>query len=261
MTLKKTLIASVALALLFGLAGYACAQEEGGEAPTLETDKQKASYAIGHNLGSNFDSQGVDIDLEVLIAGLRAGLAGEEPPLPAEELQAAVQALQQEVMAAQQARTQAEAAENQAAGQEFLAENAQKEGVQVTDSGLQYEVVEPGVGESPEAQDQVQIHYTGTLIDGTKFDSSHDRGQPATFPVSGVIAGFAEGLQLMKEGGKYKLYIPPDIGYGERASGPIPPNSTLIFDIELLGVIPADAGQEAGEEGGDEAETEGGGEG
>lgn len=260
MTVKKTLIASFVLALVLGLGltGIACAQDDGGEAPTLETDKQKASYAIGHNLGSNFQSQGVDVDLDVLIAGLEAGLAGEEPPLPQEELQAAVQALQQEVMAAQQAKAQAEAEENKAAGEAFLSENAEKEGVQVTDSGLQYEVLEEGDGDSPGADDRVQVHYVGTLIDGTQFDSSRDRGQPATFPVSGVIPGFSEGLQLMQVGSKYKFYIPADIGYGERSSGPIPANSTLIFEVELLDVL---EGEAAGRPGADEAAEDGGDEG
>jgi FKBP-type peptidyl-prolyl cis-trans isomerase len=148
-------------------------------------------------------------------------------------------------MAAQQAKMEQQGAENLAAGKAFLEENAKKEGVQVSDSGLQYQILEPGSGPSPESGDTVVVHYTGTLIDGTKFDSSRDRGQPATFPVDGVIPGFSEGLKLLKKGGKAKLWIPADIGYGPQGAGAaIPPNATLIFDIEMVDV------QKAGGDGG-----------
>jgi FKBP-type peptidyl-prolyl cis-trans isomerase len=256
---KKSLILCSIFVLFFGLASAACAQQEGEEpaaaegeetaaaegeetAATEGTDRVKASYAIGLNMGRNFSSQEVDVDLDAMIEGLRTGVAEGEPAYSDEELQAAMQAFQQKMMAEQQARHELQAAENVAAGEAFLTENAAREGIETTESGLQFEVLEPGTGDSPTAEDAVQVHYKGTLIDGTVFDSSYERGQPANFPLGGVIPGFREGIQKMQVGGKYKLYIPPQLGYGERgAGGEIPPNATLIFEIELLDVNPAAA--------------------
>jgi FKBP-type peptidyl-prolyl cis-trans isomerase len=250
MTSKRFLVPLAVILMLATVVMPACAQGDDGEAAAADTaassdTTSKASYAIGHNIGSNMHRQGIDFDVDQLVAGLRDGLAGNDPAVPPEEMQAAMQAFQQEVMAAQQAKMEQQGAENLAAGKAFLEENAKKEGVQVSDSGLQYQILEPGSGPSPESGDTVVVHYTGTLIDGTKFDSSRDRGQPATFPVDGVIPGFSEGLKLLKKGGKAKLWIPADIGYGPQGAGAaIPPNATLIFDIEMVDV------QKAGGDGG-----------
>ena len=266
---KKSLILCAVFVLLFGLASIACAQQEDAEATdmstktdaaatAMETNREKASYGIGLNMGRNFSSQEVDVDLDAMIAGLRAGLSGAEPALSDEDLQAAMQAFQQEVMSQQQAKHEKQATENSAKGETFLAENAARPGVEVTDSGLQFEVVEPGTGESPSAEDSVQVNYKGSLIDGTVFDSSYQRGQPATFPLAGVIPGFREGIEKMKVGGKYKLYIPPALGYGERGAGKdVPPNSTLVFEIELLAVNPPAAPPSGAADGG--AQGQGGG--
>jgi FKBP-type peptidyl-prolyl cis-trans isomerase len=253
---KKSLIVCTAFALLFGLASTACAQQdEGAQAEAAEATseegatemsdtREKASYAIGLNMGRNFSGQGVDVDMDALIEGLRSGMDEDaDAKYTDEELQAAMQAFQQEMMAAQQARMEREGTENAAAGEAFLSENAEKEGVTVLESGLQYEVLEDGgQGESPTAEDSVRVHYEGKLIDGTVFDSSYERGQPVVFPLGRVVAGFREGITQMQVGDKYRLYIPSELGYGERGAGAnIPPNATLIFDIELLDINPGDA--------------------
>lgn len=206
-------------------------------APSAEETQTIASYALGFQIGSNFANERVAVDLDALVAGLRTASAGGDPTYTPEQMQQAMESFQQQVVAAQQARVAAEGAANLAAGQAFLAQNAEREGVTVLDSGLQVEILAEGTGAAPDADDQVSVHYTGTLIDGTPFDSSRERGQPAVFPLNGVISGFSEGLRQLKEGGRAKLYIPPSIGYGERGGGPIPPNATLIFDVELLDVI------------------------
>lgn len=206
-------------------------------APSPEETRTIASYALGYQIGGNFAGQQIDLDIDAFIDGLRTATAGGESPYTPEQKQAAVQAFQEQVAAQQQARMAAEGAANLAAGQAFLAQNAERAEVTVLDSGLQIERLAEGTGAAPDAEDRVQVHYTGTLIDGTVFDSSRERGEPATFPLAGVIAGFREGLLQLKEGGRAKLYIPPSIGYGEGGGGPIPPNATLIFDVELIDVI------------------------
>jgi len=231
--------AAAAAGLALGLAGAVIGQQAGqggASQAALDTQTQKASYAIGFQVGSNFASQGVELDAEALSEGVKAGMRRAQPRISPAEMEAAMMAFQQELMQ-QQAAQQAEAAE---AGSDFLAENAQKEGVKVTDSGLQYRVIEEGQGESPTAEDRVSVHYEGRLVDGTVFDSSYQRGEPAVFPVGGVIAGWTEALQLMKPGAKYELYIPSDLAYGERGAprGGIGPNQTLIFEVELLEVNP-----------------------
>lgn len=169
--------------------------------------------------------------------GVKDALAGATPALTDEEIQAAMQALQQEVMVKQQEKQKMLGEKNQKEGEDFLAKNKARPGVVTTPSGLQYEVLAPGAGESPKATDKVTVHYKGTLIDGTPFDSSYDRGEPATFVLNQVIAGWTEGVGLMKPGAKYKLYIPPALGYGDRGAGPtIGPNSVLVFEVELISV-------------------------
>jgi FKBP-type peptidyl-prolyl cis-trans isomerase len=212
----------------------ACGSGSGSGTASLETDGQKVSYSIGRNLGETLADR---VDLDALRLGLEHALAGEESPVPDTEIQAAVQRITQAVQQAQQEQQAVEAEENLQAGEAFLAENAEKEGVTTTESGLQYEVVEPGDGASPESDSQVTVHYRGTLTDGTEFDSSYGRGEPATFSISGVIPGFAEGLQLMSVGSTYRFYIPGDLAYGPSGSPPsIGPNELLIFEVELISV-------------------------
>jgi FKBP-type peptidyl-prolyl cis-trans isomerase len=228
---------NLALALSV-LALGACQGAGGPGSATLESDDQKASYGIGLNMGSQLGAAESHIDLDALVAGLADGMAGNESRIPQDELQTLLQELSATIQAEEAARMEAEASDNAAAGEAFLAENASKDGVMVTESGLQYEVLRAGDGAMPTAEDRVSIHYKGTLLDGTPFDSSYDRGEPAVFPVSGVIPGFSEGLQLMTVGGQYRFYIPSDLAYGPQGSGAIiGPNATLIFEVELLEVV------------------------
>lgn len=204
--------------------------------------EDQASYVIGLNIGRNLKAQEVPANPDIVMKGIRDGLSGAQPAMTDEEMQTAMNTFQQQMMAKQEAKMQAEGQKNQKAADEFLAANKAKKGVVTTASGLQYEVVKEGTGASPKATDQVTVHYTGTLLDGTKFDSSVDRGQPATFPVNQVIPGWTEALQLMPVGSKYKLWIPPQLGYGDRGTpGPIGPNQTLVFDVELLEIVKPEA--------------------
>jgi FKBP-type peptidyl-prolyl cis-trans isomerase len=224
----------------------------GGEI-ALETTEQRLSYGIAFGLGSRMLNDQVPMDVDSFTAGLRDALEQKEPRLSQEEIQAEMQAYQQKMMAEQQAQQELLGSANEAAATEFLAQNATREGVVVTDSGLQYEVIETGEGPLPALDDQVEVHYRGTLLDGTEFDSSYSRGQTVTFGVGQVIAGWTEALQLMPVGSKWKLYIPSDLAYGPGGAGQmIGPNAALIFDVELVGVVPPAAeaaAPEAGEEG------------
>lgn len=239
----------ISMLLSAGLVAAAQAQDQGQEAmpEQLDTETKQFSYVVGMDVGKSLKNLGTDLDLDTVVMAIRDVMQGEEPLLSesqANELkQAFFQKRQQE--AAEKAKEQAAA--NRKKGEAFLAENAQKEGVKTTDSGLQYEVIEEGSGPSPDADDRVTVHYTGTLIDGTVFDSSRERGQPATFALNQVIPGWTEGLQLMKEGAHYKFYIPSDLAYGERGAGNvIEPGSTLIFDVELMEVADSEqAGKKA----------------
>jgi FKBP-type peptidyl-prolyl cis-trans isomerase FklB len=207
------------------------------EAVKLEQQADKNSYAVGFQMGESLKKQGIEVNAEALIAGIREGLAGNPPRLSRQEMQAARVDLQNQVRAARQKQLQEQASANIAAGQAFLTENAKKEGVKTLPSGLQYKVIEEGGGRSPSKTDTVKVQYRGTLIDGTEFDSSYKRNAPATFPVNAVIPGWAEALQLMKEGAKWQLVIPPSLAYGERGAPPrVPPNSVLVFDVELLSI-------------------------
>ena len=222
---------------LIGLFALSACQSQTGTA-SLDTEDQKASYGIGIQMGGQLGPAESHLDMDAFLAGVRDGMAGNDPAVPEEELQVALQALNQTIMEEESQRMAAEAETNAAEGTAFLAENASKEGVMVTESGLQYEVIMEGDGAAPGPEDQVSIHYRGTLLDGTQFDSSYDRGQPATFGVTGVIPGFSEGLQLMTVGSHFRLFIPSDIGYGPNGSRPtIGPNATLIFEVEMLEII------------------------
>ena len=197
----------------------------------------KVSYALGIGIGRQLFQMGAaDLNIDDFAQAIKDVIAGDLKLGDAE-----AQQIVQEFFAKQEEKQKAEAAEKGKAakqdGEKFLAENSKKEGVITTASGLQYQVLREGNGQSPKATDTVECHYEGTLIDGTKFDSSYDRGQTATFPLNQVIAGWTEGLQLMKEGGKYRFFIPYELGYGERGAGAsIPPFSTLVFDVELVSV-------------------------
>jgi FKBP-type peptidyl-prolyl cis-trans isomerase len=223
---KKTAIMIAALALV-GCNTAATDQP----AVDLEDSAQRAAYAQGYNIGQQ--GQDLPLDVEAFLAGIRDGL-GDAGKLDDEQMQQAMMDFQGLVTEAMDAA----AAENRTSGETFLAENATRDGVMVTDSGLQYEVLEPGDGPQPTAADTVTVHYRGTLLDGSEFDSSYSRNEPATFPLGNVIAGWTEGVQLMSVGSKYKFYIPGDLAYGEnpRAGGPIGPNETLVFEVELLGI-------------------------
>lgn len=233
--------------VLLGLApgSFVLAQEapeaaEAQEAPAAAESQGlagKASYGIGYNMGSNLTMQGIKVDTERLIQGLRDGLTKAEPEMTVEEMRAAVQELQQQWQAAQEKQMTELATKNAAEGQEFLSQNKAKESVVVLESGLQYEVLKEGTGPVPAASDSVTVHYRGTLLDGSEFDSSYARNEPATFPVQGVIPGWVEALQLMTVGSKWKLYVPSSLAYGDRgAGGAIGPNATLVFEVELLGI-------------------------
>ena len=229
---------TTALLLALSLSGLsaACAQDAAAET-ALETDLQKVSYAIGLNMGQSMQQQGAEFDLELLFEGLEDGYTGGESRMDEQQVQQVLQAFQQQMMAKQQQQYQQELTKNQAAADEFLAQNAQAEGVQQTESGLQYQIVEPGTGEQPTAEDTVTVHYKGTTLSGTQFDSSYDRGQPTTFGVNQVIQGWQEALPMMKEGAKWKVWVPPALGYAERGAPPkIGPNELLVFEMELLEV-------------------------
>jgi FKBP-type peptidyl-prolyl cis-trans isomerase FklB len=207
------------------------------DATPLKTDREKQSYAIGVEMANNMKRQGVDLDGNLVAQGLRDALAGGKTLLTEAEAKEAVVAFQKEMMAKQQAAQKVAGDKAKSEGEAFLAANAKKEGVITLPSGLQYKVVTAGTGATPKASDTVTVNYRGRLVDGTEFDSSYARNEPATFPVHGVISGWTEALQLMKVGSKWELYIPANLAYGERgAGGRIPANAALIFEVELLGI-------------------------
>ena len=199
-----------------------------------ETDQERLGYAFGHQFAKNLVAGDLKdaVSADALSAAIKDSLDGKEPRMTQEEMRAAVEKYQTDL----QAKAAAAAEENKAKGEAFLAENKGKDGVVTTESGLQYKVIEEGKGASPTEDKSVEVNYKGTLVDGTVFDSSYDRGQSATFPLNGVIPGFTEGLKLMKEGGKYVLYIPSDLAYGVQAPPTIGSNQTLIFEVELIAV-------------------------
>ena len=205
-------------------------------AADLDTEEKKLGYIIGMDIGKSLKDQGTTVDLDTLVEAIKATYNGEELALTTEE---AAQ-IRQEYVAKRQAEQQSAAAAvgetNLVEGQKFLAENAVKEGVQTTESGLQYKVVTMGTGAKPVATDTVKVHYRGTLLDGTEFDSSYARNEPISFGLNRVIPGWTEGVALMPIGSKFMFYIAPDLAYGEGGGGPIPPNSTLVFEVELLDI-------------------------
>jgi FKBP-type peptidyl-prolyl cis-trans isomerase FklB len=203
----------------------------------LKTDKDKVSYAIGVNIGKSMRKDTVDIDPAVFSRGMKDALAGGKLLLTDDEMKVALTKLQTDLRAKQEQAMQKAGEINKKAGDAFLAQNKTKEGVVALPDGLQYKILKEGTGPKPAATDSVVCNYRGTLLDGTEFDSSYKRGQPATFPVSGVIKGWTEAVQLMPVGSKWQLFVPADLAYGNRGAGQdIGPNATLIFEVELLSI-------------------------
>jgi FKBP-type peptidyl-prolyl cis-trans isomerase len=237
--MKRTIRWTTALAgaTLLTVSFLAQAQDE-KKAPAVNLDSplSQQSYAAGANIGKNIAQPGVELDLEALISGLRAAYANEELALSDAEMQTALMTLQQAMRESAQKKQAEAGSKAKEEGEAYLAANAEKEGVKVTGSGLQYKVISEGDGATPSAEDKVKVHYTGTFINGEKFDSSVDRGTPAEFGVGQVIAGWTEALQMMKVGSKWELAIPADLAYGPGRPG-IPPNSVLLFEVVLLEIV------------------------
>jgi len=241
--------------LIAGLLGatalmVGCNQAEPENEPAkLETLEEKVNYVFGTNLAENLAQGGVTIEPDAFAQALRDKRDGVEPRLSEEEMREVMQTFQEQEMARREAEQAAAAETNKQEADAFFAENAKAEGVSQTDSGLQYKVLEEGDGAKPGADDTVTVHYRGRLLDGTEFDSSYERDQPATFALNSVIAGWTEALQLMSEGSKYELYIPSDLAYGPGGNGPIPPNAALIFEVELLEIDDQTESESADSEG------------
>jgi FKBP-type peptidyl-prolyl cis-trans isomerase FklB len=217
--------------------GTTAAKKPAAAPLVLKTDKEKQSYAMGMNLGMGLHRQGLTLDTALVARGMRDAMNGNKTVMTEDEARAAVQQLQNEVRQKMQAKSQAEGDANHKEGETFLAANKSKEGVVTLPSGLQYKILKEGTGPKPSATDTVSCNYRGTLISGKEFDSSYKRGQPASFPVSGVIKGWTEALQLMPVGSKWQLFIPSDLAYGDRPPpGDIGPGATLIFEVELLSI-------------------------
>lgn len=234
---------------IVGIVLFACLAVPGtmqaADKEELKTFKDKLSYSMGHDMGTYLNSVGDELDLDRLLQGLKAAYDGKESVLPREEMQTVQQEFAQKMQAKQEAAMVALQEKNKKAGDDFLTTNAQKDGVVVTKTGLQYEIIKPGTGKSPKAEETVTVHYTGKTIDGTVFDDSTKRGEPAVFGVNQVIPGWTEVLQLMKEGAKYHVVIPPNLAYGQRGVPPmIEPNSVLVFDVELIAIGSKEAEKE-----------------
>lgn len=212
------------------------------DAPGLATDNEKLSYSIGADLGKNFKTQGIEINVDAMSKGMKDGLSGAQLILTEEQMKDVLNKFQQDLMAKRSAEFTKKAADNKTKGEAFLTQNKAKKGVTVLPSGLQYKVIEQGKGAKPGKTDTVTVEYTGTLIDGTVFDSTDKTGKPATFQVSQVIPGWTEALQLMPAGSTWEIYVPSDLAYGARSvGGPIGPNETLVFKVHLVSVKKAGA--------------------
>jgi FKBP-type peptidyl-prolyl cis-trans isomerase len=224
------------LAVGLVLAAASAVSAQNVKAPFTSLAQQR-SYAVGRNIAMNLKQQGLEFDTEQLLKGMRDALTGQASLLTDAELEQTLGALQQELQAKQNERTAALGAKNAKEGEAYLAANAAKEGVVTLPSGLQYKVLTAGTGKKPGAADTVVVHYRGTLLDGTEFDSSYKRNQPAKFKVNQVIPGWTEALQLMPVGSKWQLFVPAKLAYGERGAGAaIPPNASLIFEVDLQGI-------------------------
>jgi FKBP-type peptidyl-prolyl cis-trans isomerase FklB len=226
---KCIIAAIISIGLLFGVCLAADKLE-------LKDQRDKESYSLGYQFGESLKIQALDVNLDVYTSAIRDALAGKAPQLSQEEIRATIMDLQKRAMAAQQKAVKEQGDKNLAEGKAFLTSNAKKEGVKTLPSGLQYKILAEGSGKTPKATDEVTVNYKGSLVDGREFDNSYKRGAPTNFRVDKVIRGWTEALQLMKEGSKWELFIPPELGYGERGAGPVPPNSVLIFEVELISV-------------------------
>jgi FKBP-type peptidyl-prolyl cis-trans isomerase FklB len=209
-------------------------------APLTKAQRERASYAVGLDIGRTLQAQELDIEIDTLIRGIRDALANTKSAFSDKEMHEAILLLKRDSADRLEKKTKALAAKNKAEGERFLALNAKKAGVKSTKSGLQYKVLKEGSGASPKSTDRVRTHYHGTFINGDVFDSSVERGEPAVFRVNGVIPGWTEALQMMKVGSKWQLYVPAALAYSEDGRDEIPPNATLIFDVELLGIEKTD---------------------
>lgn len=227
--MKCIIAAIISIGLLFGVCLAADKLE-------LKDQRDKESYSLGYQFGESLKIQALDVNLDVYTSAIRDALAGKAPQLSQEEIRATIMDLQKRAMAAQQKAVKEQGDKNLAEGKAFLTSNAKKEGVKTLPSGLQYKILAEGSGKTPKATDEVTVNYKGSLVDGREFDNSYKRGAPTNFRVDKVIRGWTEALQLMKEGSKWELFIPPELGYGERGAGPVPPNSVLIFEVELISV-------------------------
>jgi FKBP-type peptidyl-prolyl cis-trans isomerase FklB len=229
--MKKYLVALLPIALMVG---QVCAEEK----MVLKTEKDRISYSIGMDIGENFKKQSIEINTEAMVRGIADAVSSSKPLMNEKEIQETMGVFQKKMMAKQGEKMKVDGEKNKKEGEAFLEENKKKEGIKTTASGLQYKVIKDDAkGKKPKATDTVLVNYKGTLLDGTEFDSSYKRGQPASFPVNQVIPGWTEAIQLMSVGSKYQLFIPSQIAYGERgAGGLIGPNATLIFEVELLDI-------------------------
>ena len=224
---------------IVALGATAFAEDKAASAGTtqLKDQKDKVSYSIGLNIGFSMAKENVDVNADALGAGIRDAMAGK-PQMNEQQVKETMSQFEKEMTD----KANAKGKEAATAGDKFLAENKSKPGVKTTASGLQYKVIKDGNGPQPKATDTVTVNYRGTFTDGTEFDSSYKRGEPISFPLSGVIAGWTEGVQLMKVGSKYQFVVPSNLAYGPNGRPGIPPNSTLVFEVELLGIKPAEAG-------------------
>ncbi|MHB8784291.1 MAG: FKBP-type peptidyl-prolyl cis-trans isomerase [Desulfobacteria bacterium] len=208
-----------------------------GETPGVNDEREKISYSIGYQIGGDFKRQGIELVPDLLVKGIRDAAGGAEPRISPQEMRKTLVDLKRKVEADERKRQSEIAGKARAEGEAFLAANGKKEGVVTLPSGLQYQVLAAGTGKSPNPTDNVTVHYRGTLVDGTEFESSYKRNAPVTLEVDRVIPGWKEALPMMKEGAKWRLCVPPKLAYGERGAGPkIPPESTLIFEVELISV-------------------------
>jgi FKBP-type peptidyl-prolyl cis-trans isomerase FklB len=208
------------------------------EKKELKEQKEKISYSYGMNIGSNLKAREIEIDYDVLLQGIKDSMEGKTPLLTEQEARQVLTAFQTEQRVKLEAKRKEQGIKNKAEGEKFLAENKTKPGVITTSSGLQYKILTEGTGPTPKTNDTVTVNYRGTFIDGTEFDSSYKRGQPASFSVNGVIKGWTEALSMMKVGSKWQLFVPSELGYKEFGKGNIPPNTTLLFETELVGIKP-----------------------
>ena len=242
----KTLAATAVLsATALVLSGSKPIEGDGNRTSTafadLKDEKQKVSYVIGTQVGESLAPAKDEIDLDVLVSAMKDAIDGKPSTVDEAQAMQVMQAFSERMQAVQMAKLEEDKQKNSAEGEAFLAENAKKDGVQTTASGLQYEVLETGDGPRPSATDTVRVHYKGTLLDGETFDSSYDRNEPVQFALNQVVPGWQEGLQLMPVGSKYRLWVPGALGYGEMGTpgGPIGPNATLVFEVELLEIVNA----------------------